>query len=391
MLVRLVCTARGHGYRDLIESVWSEAKAAGIPLPTDRPVSAAAFCKARRRLKSEAIRVLLHDCAATFEGEHGRRHRWNGRRLLAIDGTKFSTQRSDELFEAFGRSPRGHTPHVQLLTLYDVLSQVPLDGTVDGYAAHERRLAMPLLEHVRKRDILLLDRGFPSHEFIDTLMDREIDFVMRVSTESSFRAVEAFMASGRTEQVIELKAKRIAPGVWTSSRRVRAVRGVDSTGQPEVLLTNLTRTAASRKQVLELYRLRWGVETFYGSMKSKCFDPDQFHSRTADGVRQEIFAALLVQALTRTFMAEAARKHRVAYVELAHKNALVAVAEKIVVSLLSTDLRRSREMLAALLKRISRHHAKKRPGRSFKRRSFRPHPKWDANGTWAGGRRSKLG
>lgn len=380
LLLYMVADGGRRGYRHVLEAFWDDAKNQGIGLPQDEPISDAAFCNARRKLKSGAVRVLLRDAAEAFERQHGDRHRFNGRRILAVDGSKISTQRAPDLWREFGGPTQGYTPQILVSTLFDVIAKVPVDATVAPYASCEREQLGQLALHLRPRDVLVLDQGYPSYEVIDMLLVRQVDFVMRVTITGGFPAVEDFVRSGRTDAEIVL-----IPSLRSGARelgpfKLRAVRRDGPDGLPQVFLTSLSRASFPRTDIHELYRLRWQVELFYRLEKGDYLGHHQFHARNADGVRQEVFALLLFVALSRTLMAAAAQIHDVPYERLSQKGALLAAANRFTVLLLHHNLDRARDILDELLRRISRCLDARWRRRSYPRRSFKPRPRWGPNG-----------
>jgi len=376
----MVADGGRRGYRHVLEAFWDDAKDLGIVLPQDEPISDAAFCNARRKLKASAVRVLLRDAAEAFDRQHGQRHRFHGRRVLAVDGSKIPVQRAAELWREFGGPTPGYTPQILVSTLFDVIAKVPLDASVAPYASCEREQLGRLALHLRPRDVLVLDQGYPSYEVIDMLLQLEVDFVIRVTTSGGFRAVEDFVRSGRSQDDILL-----APAVHHDARdlgpfALRAVRRKGPHGEPQVFLTSLSRESFRRADILELYRRRWQVELFYRLEKGEYLGHHQFHARNADGVRQEVFALLLFIALSRTLMAATAEIHQVPYERISQKGALLAAANRFTVLLLHQDLDRARETLDALFRRISRCLDGRHRQRSYPRRSFKPRPRWGPNG-----------
>lgn len=380
LLLHLVADGGRRGYRNLLEQFWSEARTQGVALAVAEPISAVAFCRARHRLKPSAIRTLLRDTVANFDREHGSPHRFRGRRVLAIDGSKISTQRSPELWEEFGGPTDGFTPQIMLSTLIDVLAKLPVDATVAPYASNEREQAIALLDSLCPGDILLLDRGYPSYDIIWKLLERQIDFIIRVPAEGSFSAIETFLqAEGEDHRIL------LAPPPNSSAKNaftveLRAVRRTGPEGEPQVFLTSLRRAEFSRAEILDLYRRRWEVETYFRLEKGSYLGHEQFHARTPDGVRQEVFALHLFVALTRTLMATAAELHDVTYDELSQKGAILATAATVVTLVLQRDPERARDDLQHVLQRIARCRDRKRPNRSFPRRSFKPRPRWGPSG-----------
>jgi len=95
---------------------------------------------------------------------------------------------------------------------------------------------------------------------------------------------------------------------------------------------------------------------------------------------QEVYAFGLFVAISRTFMASAARSHAVPFADLSQKRAILAVASYITRLALRADRRALQNIVNRLLERIARNIDPPRPGRSFARRSFRPRPPWSGRG-----------
>jgi len=193
LLLYLVADGGRRGYALLLDSFWDKARDQNIPLPTDLPVSAAAFCKARRKLKPAALRSILHRVSDAFEHAHGPHHRFKGRRVFAVDGSKFSLQRSPDLWDAFGGPKCGHCPQILVTTLFDVVAKVPHDVSIAPFASSEPAQLRHLLDRLAPGDVLVLDRGYPSYDLIETLLEHRIDFVIRVPTTKGFKAIETFL------------------------------------------------------------------------------------------------------------------------------------------------------------------------------------------------------
>ena len=291
------------GYRHLLDQFWDDAKDHGIPLPCDQPVSAAAFCKARRKLKPMAVRSLQQRVIDEFEQTHGSHHRFKGRRVMAVDGAKVSLQRSPELIATFGVPHGGHCPQILLSTLFDVVAKMPIDATVSRYDGSENDDLVALLPHLKLGDILVLDRGYPSYKLIAKLLATGVDFVIRVPTRGSFKAIETFLQSGGDDYRIMLGSDISAHRRPVPPLEVRAIRDEGKDGESQVFLTSLRRNNFTRGEILRLYRMRWEVELFFRLEKGDYIGHGQFHAKTPDGVRQEVFAFMLYVALTRHLMA----------------------------------------------------------------------------------------
>lgn len=377
----MVADANRRGYRHLIDAFWDEAHSFGLPLPRDEPVSAPAICKARQKLRPELLRTLLHQASDSFDAQFGADKRWFGRRVFAVDGSKVNVQRSDELKQAFGVPSDGHCPQVLVSTLFDLVAKVPHDISVAPSASCERMELLGMLSRLRAGDVLVLDRGYPSFEMMRVLIDEGIDFVMRVPIKNYFAAVQELLYSGRDDCRIRIKPPERRGMDDHAPVDVRALRILVPDSEPTVLLTSLRRSEFKRLQIADLYHMRWEVEEFYKLMKSNYLGQGQFHARSAMGVEQEIHAVALFVGITRYLMAAAARESNVPYEDLSPKSGALGLAAYVLRLLLACDANQAAPFLDQVLRRIIRTKDKKRPGRRWPRRSFKPRRKWGPRGT----------
>jgi hypothetical protein len=379
LLLYLVADAGRRGYEALLDAFWDECRDQDVLLPTDRPVSASAFCQARKKLEPEFVRSVLHHVADSFEDMHGSAFRWNGHRLLAVDGMKASVQRSAKLGDEFGGPEGGHCPQMLLSTLYDVLSGVPQDITVAPTHSCERAELKRMLPRVRPGDILLLDRGYPSFLIFRELLKRSIHFVIRMPTSQTFSRVKRFVSSEKTDETIVLEPPGDLP-CTLSPVTVRVVNLAGPDEEPFVLLTDLLDPAITPEDLDDLYHLRWKVEELYKVEKGDYLGQGQFHAKTPAGVKQEAYAFGLFIAISRTFMASAAAANDVPFSDLSQKRGILAVTSYITRLVLWADQPGLQGIVTRLLERIARNIDHPRPGRSYPRRSYRPRPPWGAQG-----------
>ena len=343
---------------------------------TERPVSAAAFCKARHKISFELLRNLVHQICESFESKFPEESRWHGRRLFAVDGSKLNLRRSEELEDAFGVPHSGHCPQVLVSTLFNVVSKIPYDITIRPYASCERAELCNLSENLESGDVIILDRGYPSYDLVCLLEEWGVDFLIRVPAETSFGSVRDFAQSDATDQVIAIHPSWNAALRESGAIGVRAVKIEGRDATQNIFITSIPKIEVSRAGLGKLYRMRWEVEEFYKLIKSDDLGQKQFHSLTPQGVRQEILALTLFVALTRYLMATAsAVQNDPPDDSLSPKTAVLGVAAYL------TRLLLGREevvllALASLARRLVRVKDPPRPGRSFPRRSFKPRRRW---------------
>lgn len=384
LLLFMAADAGRRGYALMLDSFWEEAGRSGIELSQDAPVSAAAFCKARRKLKPELLAAFLAMIGRVFGEKHSDKLLWSGRRLFAVDGMRHNLQRSEELTEHFGVPHGGHCPQMLVSTLYDVIGRFPVAATIAPGSSCERQELLRLIPHLRSGDVVVLDRGYPSFEVLHALREAGIDFVIRVPKSHSFEAIQAFQESPGDDYRLVIPPSADAARAGASPIDLRCVRIDVGKDDPWLLFTSLRRTQATISQMQSLYHLRWEIEEFYKLLKCDGFSLRQMHAKAVLGVEQELLAQLVLTAISRLLMANAAAEHAVVQSDLSPKSGILSIATGIIRLMLCDDPEKRIEYHASLLRRLARRRVKRRPGRACPRRSFKPGPRWNSKGKIGG-------
>jgi hypothetical protein len=376
----MVADGGRRGYGLLLDDFWDEARSHGLPLPTERAISAASFCRARPKITSELLRLMLHEVASMSLERSFASQLWHGRRVFAADGTKINTQRSDDLERAFGVPRGGHCPQLLVSVLFDVCAKLPIDVEVGPFASNERDQLLNMLPSLAEGDVLVLDRGYPAHGVLQELTDAKVDFLIRVPATNTFGVVDSLPATGEGEVTESIYPPEGSPAFWQPIK-VRVLRLSMPDGSESVFVTNLIDESFTRSRLSELYHLRWEAEEFYKLAKGSYIGQGQFRSKSPEGVRQEVHALMLFLAVTRVVMAAAAHSDGSEYATLSQKAAVLGVACYITrLFLTSQDRPHQASELRALLERVARARYRRRPGRSAPRRSFLPRRGWSSTG-----------
>ncbi len=104
---------------------------------TIRQVTKGAFTQARAKLNEWAF-VRLNEVAVESFYEDAPYHTWNGKRLLAVDGTRLMLPNHQSVIDEFGQSsygPKSDSPRSVAIAsmLYDVLNQITVDASIAPY------------------------------------------------------------------------------------------------------------------------------------------------------------------------------------------------------------------------------------------------------------------
>ena len=379
----MIADSSRRGYQHLLAGFWDEARGYNLELPTEEPVSAAAFCTARHKITPDLLRHMLHEIASTSLETTFESRRWHGRRVFAVDGTKVNLQRGPDLEAAFGGPESSYCPQVLVSVLLDVCAKVPIDVEVSPFASSEREHLLGMLPSLERNDLLVLDRGYPSHEILQTLVHDGIDFLIRLPSTHTFAAVDELRENEGDDYLFHVDPPEDSPPEWTRLT-LRFVRLRESDGTESFFVTTLWRQRFSRAQLRELYHMRWEAEEFYKLLKGPYIGQGQFRSKSPEGIRQEIHALVLFLAIARVLMATAAKVTGADYDSLSQKSAVLGLADYVTRLFLSADQDFALRELHALIQRIAKTHYKRRPPRSFPRVSFRPRLRWGPSGRVGG-------
>jgi len=378
----MIADAGRRGYKPLLDAFWDECRTLRIDLGRAKPVSAEAFCKARKKIPSELILALVHHAAQQFDLYFGDLFRVKGHRVFAVDGMKMQVTRSDDLFDALGWHASGYNPQMLVSTLYNVISGVPHNLRVAPTHTSERAELYPMLDSLHEGDILTLDRGYPCFDLAADLLQRKVHFVIRLPA-GTFKAVEQFLADGGTDGWVTISPPMQLRQTHAQIR-VRVVVHPGKNPKPVVFMSDLDETEFSWQEVEELYHHRWAVEEFYKVEKGDYLGQRQFHSKSYDGLKQEVYAFALFISITRALTAASVEAAGVPFHHIYQKTAILAVADYLTRLLLEEKADALHSITAFLLERIARTLVPPRHGRSFPRRSYRPRPPWAPTGKKGG-------
>jgi hypothetical protein len=288
---------------------------------TRRP-SPASICVARRKLTVTMCRGVLHAVVRECERVLGPGcHPHGERRFIAIDGTRLVTRRSTDTVRWLARyhRPNGekvHNPQGLMVCAVDVMRRLPLDWIVVGKGKSERTALIGLLETLRlvRGDVVVMDRGFASRQRFGALLELGVDIVARMSTSevNAWTEVADFVASGSKNAIITVNVGERSEPVRVRARLVERDR---RRGRPRkgtkaermVILTTLTEEDGfSRKEIIDIYAARWGIESIFKELKV-FMGVEPFHSKTVSGCEQEVAASLIWMAFAAYLQGEAER------------------------------------------------------------------------------------
>lgn len=322
------------------------ARRSGL-FPQAKFFSSSAVTQARAKVPWQAFESIFYDAVdlANSLWDEKPWHRWHSMRVYAIDGSKYTLPASDEIrkefdpHSGFGIAGKGHYPQCRVSTVYDVFKRLPIGRCVDSCSSSEREHARLLLPHIPDNGVILFDRGYPGFEFMMTLRSQyQGHFVIRCPAQSTFPAVARFIRSKQKQALINiepsydylhqcsLEEKALARPV-----RLRAIRLESPDGTVSALLTSMTEIRQfPMVDIINLYFERYRIEEHYRDDKIT-IEIEKFHSRTPNGIRQELFASAIMSVIARLLISLTGQSAENGRVEPQFKNAVLALAHEAII------------------------------------------------------------
>ena len=270
-----------------------------------RKVTKSAFCKARKKLKSEAFSKLNME-AVNYFYDHFTPNKWFGFTLLAIDGSTVKIPRTLEVEKHFGvwnANSQNPCPLARISQMFDVLNKITVDAIIAPKSTGERDLCESHFLKLMPNDLVLLDRGYPAYWLFNLILSWGGNFCARVQVDK-WLPVKKFFRSGKLQKIIHLKApaSSIAKcrdlGLATIDLKLRLIRIELENGETEILITSLLDTEKYPTEIFfDLYHHRWPIEEDYKVMKCR-IEIENFTGKSVLSVFQDFHARIFSKNLT---------------------------------------------------------------------------------------------
>jgi hypothetical protein len=300
--------------------------------------------------------------------------RWDGYRLFAVDGSKLALANDKPLCAYFGGSGADKgSPSAQGSILYDILNDVVVDALIEPTKTGEQAQAWTHIRHLEGlesfeggKELVIFDRGYASKGLIQGLMDRKIDYVMRVRTKFS-KTIDA-LGLGDHEVELEQGTERIP---------VRVIKLLLNSEETETLVTSLTDRRYGVEDFKRLYFKRWPVETKYDVVKKK-LEIENFSGKLVDNIRQDFYATMVLANLAADYFQEAQaqveaeqeRKENKYHYQVNVNHEIGVLKDRLVKTLLENDDRKRGAMFDEIINLLKKRLIPIRPNRSVPRIAY---------------------
>ncbi|RMB81460.1 IS4 family transposase [Streptomyces shenzhenensis] len=300
-------------YLEVLRHLVEGLRTAGLCGTWRMPAKSSLF-RARDRLGPEPLRVLFAATARPLADERTPGAFWRRLRLMAVDGTCWDVADSAGNEKAFGRPgntrgpDRAAFPQVRMAALVELGTHAVLDAELDGCRVGELTLSARLVRSAGPGMLVLAGREFLGVPLWRAFTATGAHLLWRVSA-NRVLPVQERLADGswlsRLHAGTDAK-KRDPVRVRVIAYRLTGVPGAEENGYR--LVTDLLDAQAyPAAELAALYHRRWEIESVLGEIKTHQRGAKVvLSSKTPDGVRQQIWAHLLVHRALRELMCRTA-------------------------------------------------------------------------------------
>lgn len=289
-------------------------------------ISTVAFYKARMNYNPKAIRLMMNDyLSMIYEENDDQLVKLNGYIVTAIDGSDIVLPSTEENTEKYGKATNATASVAPTMAsvslLYDCINKLVIDTFIGPYKTSERDSASQhlqvLKENLRQPTLTTFDRGYFSMRLVHQLVENGQKFVMRMNHQNLNR-YSSQLLSGQ-DRTFEVTFNRQQTNAYRNDRSFRIklmntvyplrfiklpLRKQDGEDRPdEILLTNLTPDEFSTKDLKEVYRLRWEIETAYNVLKNR-MKLEEFSGFRERLILQDIYCSVWLYNLTMLHLIE---------------------------------------------------------------------------------------
>lgn len=277
-------------------------------------VSNGPYCKARQRLPLSLIERLAVSVGERLEQMTGKNWTWHGRSVKLLDGTTVSmpdTQANQAAYPQSGEQQAGlGFPLALLVALISLSTGAVLrwaTGPCRGKGSGEQALFRPLMPHLSRGDIILVDRYHCTYFTVAMLAEQGVDLLTRQHQRRLTNFRHGKRLGYRDRLVTWTRPQRpqwMDQATYARIPLQLTVRQIEVAGR--VLVSTLTDARRVSPFALDtLYRQRWQVEVDLRSIKA-VMGMDILRAKSPHMIDKEIAVYLLAYNLVRGLMVRAA-------------------------------------------------------------------------------------
>ena len=300
---------------------------------------------------------------------------FHGYILTAIDGSDFEIPNTKKTREEFNEYHEEELiARATISNMFDVLNHYVMDTIIEKYDYSERKMADEHFKTIKKLRlkypiIRTGDRGYSGIVDIYYSLKNDDKFVYRLK-KSDFKKYIQNMKTNDEIITIPYQYDRIryykteCPNFYKIMEEtkedisVRIIKINDKSGEEIVLVTNLEEEKFDYNTIVELYKLRWEIETNYHLLKES-LKIEMITSSFKTIIEQDIYSQMLAFNMIKAFANDAQKEiDQTRYKNEMKINMNMAVGfvkKSLILIILEEDRNKQDEMFELLIKKILKY------------------------------------
>lgn len=353
-----------------------------------KDISSPGVLKQRKKLKAEIYKDMMQQNMQDFYNKFPDEVKlFRGYIVTAVDGSDFEIPNTITTRKNYN-STKNNTSvaRAHVSNCFDLLNKYILSTIIGPENSNEKEMDEEHLKEIKEMKlnypiIRIRDRGYVSLKDIYYSNENNDKFVTRLK-KSDFKKQVVSMKTN--DEIIEipyqydriLNYKKRDPEFYELMEKtktsvfVRIVKIPLSTGEIEILMTNLTEEEVSYKNMNELYQLRWGIETNYHYLKQS-LKIETITSSIDNLIKQDIYSQMFVFNLLQSFINDANENIK----ELKYKhemkinfNMAIGFFKKFfILIVIEEDIELKKKLMDKLEEKIEKYLEPVRQGRKYPR------------------------
>lgn len=372
---------------EAVRRILAHRVANGLPACS---ASSASYSNARSRFPLSVMKRLAKEVGRNVHRSADEEWHWRGRDVYLVDGTGLSMPDTVENQAIYPQSqtqaPGIGFPAMRAVAMISLPTGAVVDfdfARITGKGTGEGKLLRGMLPNMKRGDVIVADRLYPSYVTVAALKNYGVDMVS-VSHHARTVDFSEGIQLGENDHIVEWHMERhqkrrvdceefdAMPRSVFVREFVIEIEGRNGGKEPAIVVTTITDPTVPQKELSDLYWRRWNCELDLRSIKQS-LHLDVLRCKTPEMVAKEIFAHLLAWNLLRGVMTESAKKSGLMPRQISVK-ATMQTVESFTPAMMTTD---SGEVLYnALLTTVAAHRVGNRPGRLEPRYKKR-RPSWN--------------
>lgn len=295
--------------------------------------------------------------------------------LTAVDGSDFEIPNTKKTREEFNEYHEEElVARATVSNMFDVLNHYIMDTIIEKFDYSERKMAKEHFETIKKLElkypiIRTGDRGYSGIVDIYYSLKNNDKFVYRLK-KSDFKKYIQNMKTNDEIITIPYQYDRIryykeeAPEFYKNMEKtkedikVRIVKINNKEGEEIILVTNLEREKFDYNIMIELYKLRWEIETSYHLLKES-LKIETITSSFKTIIDQDIYSQMLAFNIIRAFVNDAQKEIDQSKYKNEMKinmNMAIGFVKKILILIIiEEDRNKQDEMFELLMEKIQKY------------------------------------